>query len=80
MKIIMVLGISASVVVTVITTAVATSTLVTMFSAHMYVPDTVQGALQILSLTLLHKQLSPFYLWENDVFGVQVNFPSSCGH
>ena len=47
MKIIMVLGISASIVVTVITTAVANSTLVTMFSARMYVPDTMQGALQI---------------------------------
>lgn len=80
MKVVMMLGISAPIVVTVITTIVTTITRVSIFSVCMHVPDTVQSTLQILSLTLLHKQFSPFYLWENDVFRVQVNFPSSHGH
>ena len=80
MKVVTMLGISAPIAVTVITTTVTTIALVSMFSVCMHVPDTVQRTLQILSPTLLHKQFSPFYLWENDAFRVQVNFSSSHGH
>ena len=64
MKVGVMLGISAPIVVAVVRTTVTVIALVSIFSVCTHVPDSVQSTLQITSLTLLNKQFSPFYLWE----------------